>query len=217
MWDPASGLLHYIDNTGQKVHSCDPETGEARTLTMPSVITTLVLREGGGAVVTLRSGIHFLDLESGALELVSPLADPPPHVFNDGKVDARGRFMIGASTANFADPGPDGGLFRLDPDHKLHPARFWHPFLKQSLLVARREDVLLLRQLAQNDLRLRLRYRDRFGVWPPYFRGHQRPWEVCPTGQPSMRMGSTGSPFIRAARSPPSGRMARSNGRSTCR
>src|SRR5690606_17516460 len=59
------------------------------------------------------------DLESGALELVSPLADPPPHVFNDGKVDARGRFMIGASTSNFADPGPDGGLFRLDPDHTL--------------------------------------------------------------------------------------------------
>jgi sugar lactone lactonase YvrE len=86
---------------------------------MPSVITTLVLRKGGGAAVTLRTGIHFLDLHSGALELVLPLADPPPFVFNDGKVDSRGRFMIGASTANFAEPGPDGGLFRFDPDHRL--------------------------------------------------------------------------------------------------
>jgi L-arabinonolactonase len=119
MWDPSSRLLHYIDNTGRKVHSFDPESGSTRTLEMPSVITTLVLREGGGAVVTLRSGIHFLDLDSGALELVSPLADPPPHVFNDGKVDARGQFMIGASTANFTDPGPDGGLFRLDADRTL--------------------------------------------------------------------------------------------------
>jgi L-arabinonolactonase len=119
MWDPSSGLLHYIDNTGRKVHSFDPESGIARTLDMPSVITTLVLREGGGAVLTLRSGIHFLDLGSGGLELVSPLADPPPYVFNDGKVDARGRFLIGATTTNFAEPSPDGGLFRFDPDHTL--------------------------------------------------------------------------------------------------
>jgi sugar lactone lactonase YvrE len=119
MWDPARQVLHYIDNSGMKVHTYDPASGTARTLEMPAVITTLVLRRGGGAVVTLRSGVHFLDLDTGALELVHPLPDPPAHVFNDGKVDVRGRFVIGASTANFADPGPDGGLFRLDPDHSL--------------------------------------------------------------------------------------------------
>jgi sugar lactone lactonase YvrE len=86
---------------------------------MPAVITTLVLRQGGGAVVTLRSGIHFLDLNTGELELVHPLPSSSPHVFNDGKVDRHGRFLIGASTANFAEPGPDGGLFRLDPDQTL--------------------------------------------------------------------------------------------------
>lgn len=119
LWDDERQLLHYIDNSGMKVHSFDPETGTVRTLDMPSVITTLVLREGGGAVVTLRTGIHFLNLDTGATEPIHPLPDPPPHVYNDGKVDARGRFVIGASTANFNDPGPDGGLFRLDPDRTL--------------------------------------------------------------------------------------------------
>jgi sugar lactone lactonase YvrE len=119
MWDAGRCVLHYIDNSGRKVHSYDPETGTARTLEMPSVVTTLVLRRDGGAVVTLRSGIHFLDLDTGALELVDPLADPPPYVYNDGKVDSRGRFLIGGSTANFAAPSPDGGLFRLDPDRRL--------------------------------------------------------------------------------------------------
>jgi sugar lactone lactonase YvrE len=118
MWDPLLQRLYYIDNSGKKVHSLDPATDVTRTLDMPSVITTLVLREGG-AVVTLRTGIHFLDLNTGALELISPLADPPPYVFNDGKVDSRGRFIIGASTANFGNPGPDGGLFRLDADRTL--------------------------------------------------------------------------------------------------
>lgn len=119
MWDAERGELHYIDNAGCKVHSYNPETGAARTLEMPSVITTLVLRRGGGAVVTLRSGIHFLDLDTGALEMIDPLPDPPPYVYNDGKVDSRGRFLIGGSTANFANPGPDGGLFRLDPDRTV--------------------------------------------------------------------------------------------------
>lgn len=119
LWDARRQVLHYIDNGGMKVHSFDPASGAARTLALPSVITTLVLRGNGGAVVTLRSGIHFLDLDSGALECLHPLSDPPPHVYNDGKVDARGRVLIGASTANFANPGPDGGLFRLDPDLTL--------------------------------------------------------------------------------------------------
>jgi len=119
MWDVARQVLHYIDNSGMKVHTYDPASGKSRTLDMPAVITTLVLRQGGGAVVTLRTGIHFLDLESGELELIHPLPDPPPHVYNDGKVDQRGRFIIGASTADFTNPGPEGGLFRLDPDLSL--------------------------------------------------------------------------------------------------
>jgi sugar lactone lactonase YvrE len=116
MWDARRRVLHYIDNSGGKVHTLDPSSGMSRTLEMPAVITTLVLRRNGGAVVTLRTGIHFLDLDTGDLEMIHPLPDPPAHVFNDGKVDSRGRFLIGASTGNFTDPGPDGGLFRLDPD-----------------------------------------------------------------------------------------------------
>jgi sugar lactone lactonase YvrE len=116
MWDVRRQVLHYIDNSGRKVHTFDPSRGTARTLEMPAVITTLVLRRNGGAVVTLRTGIHFLDLDTGDLEMIHPLPDPPAHVFNDGKVDSRGRFLIGASTGNFTDPAPDGGLFRLDPD-----------------------------------------------------------------------------------------------------
>jgi sugar lactone lactonase YvrE len=119
MWDSARQVLHYIDNSAMKVHTFDPASSNSRTLDMPSVITTLVLRQGGGAVVTLHTGIHFLDLDTGALELVHPLPEPPPHVYNDGKVESRGRFVIGASTPHFADPGPEGGLFRLDPDLSL--------------------------------------------------------------------------------------------------
>lgn len=119
MWDARTQRLYYIDNSGWKVHSFEPATGAGRTLDMPCTITTLVLRENGGAVITLRTGIHFLDLETGALELVAPLADPPTYLYNDGKVDSRGRFLIGGSTTKFSAPEPDGGLFRFDPDGTL--------------------------------------------------------------------------------------------------
>ena len=120
IWDAAANVLYYVDNFGMKVHRHDPATGTHRTYAMPSVVTTMALRRHGGAVVTLRTGIHFLDLDSGALELVHPLPDPRPWSYNDGTVDARGRFLIGASTPNVQAPSPDGGLFRLDPDLGLH-------------------------------------------------------------------------------------------------
>jgi sugar lactone lactonase YvrE len=119
LWDADAGQLYYIDNAGCKVHRFDPASGATRSWDLPTVITTLALRASGGAVVTLRSGIHFWDPETNALATIAPLADPPPHVYNDGKVDRRGRFVIGACTPNFANPDNSGGLFRLDPDHSL--------------------------------------------------------------------------------------------------
>lgn len=120
MWDPTSQQLHYVDNIGRQVHTLDTVSGDTRTLEMPSIVSTLVLRERGGVVVTLGSGIHGLDLASGELELISPLSKPPRYVYNDGKVDRRGRFLIGGSTRTRPpEPKPDGGLYRLDPDHSL--------------------------------------------------------------------------------------------------
>jgi sugar lactone lactonase YvrE len=119
LWDVAEQALYFIDNTGQKVHRHHPGTGATRSWDMPSVITALAVRAGGGAVVTLRTGVHTLDFETGAVTALHPLDQPPPYVFNDGKVDARGRFVIGASTANFANPQPDGGVYSLEAGRGL--------------------------------------------------------------------------------------------------
>lgn len=119
LWDVQEQALYYVDNFGQKVHRYDPATGEAQSWATPSIVTSLALRESGGAIVTLHSGIHFLDFASGRCEAIHPLPDPPPHVYNDAKADSRGRWLIGGSTAQFADPTPDGGLYRLDPDLDL--------------------------------------------------------------------------------------------------
>jgi L-arabinonolactonase len=119
LWDCEDQALYFIDNFGKKVHRHQPDAGETRTWDMPDIITALALRAGGGAVVALRSGIHFLDLDTGALECVWSVPPPRAHGFNDGKVDRAGRFMIGASTTNFSHPTPDGGLLRLDANRAV--------------------------------------------------------------------------------------------------
>lgn len=119
IWDEAAQALYYIDNFGQQILRYDPASGKTATCDVPSVITSLGLRAKGGLIATMRSGIEFVDFGTGAREMVAPLGDPPPIVYNDARVDRRGRWIIGACTANADDPAPDGGLMRLDPDLTL--------------------------------------------------------------------------------------------------
>lgn len=120
LWDVAEQALYYVDNAEMKIHRMHEPTGETRTWQLPEVVTTLAMRKGGGACITLTSGICMFDFETGEIKMLRPLGDPPQMVYNDGTVDRRGRFLIGGSTNKFDAPQPDGGLFRLDPDHSLH-------------------------------------------------------------------------------------------------
>jgi sugar lactone lactonase YvrE len=121
LWDVTGQALFYFDIWACKVHRYDPASGSTQSWDVPSIITSLALREGGGVVAALDDGIYGLDLETGAVAAVA-LQDPPPSVrYNDGKVDRRGRYVIGASTRTFDHPKPDGGVFSLGRDHRLRP------------------------------------------------------------------------------------------------
>ena len=119
LWDAAEQALYVHRQCGHARCIAAPG-GRREYLRYARVITTLVLRQGGGALSRCAAASIYSILTAARWSWSHPLADPPPYVFNDGKVDQRGRFLIGACTANFADPTPDGGLWRLDPDHRLH-------------------------------------------------------------------------------------------------
>jgi L-arabinonolactonase len=86
---------------------------------MPAAIGSLALRESGGVLVALRSGLHLLDLESGALTLVcAPEPERPDNRLNDGRCDRRGRFWVGSMQDR--ERGSTGALYRIDPDHRGH-------------------------------------------------------------------------------------------------
>jgi sugar lactone lactonase YvrE len=86
---------------------------------VPEKIGSMALRKKGGAVVSLKNGFHFLDLDNGECTLIiDPEPDKPTTRLNDGKVDKRGRFVAGSMDT--MEEGPNGALYRLDPDLSLH-------------------------------------------------------------------------------------------------
>ena len=119
VWDVQEQRLYWIDVTGCRIFRCTADGREVRAWDLPETIGSLALRRGGGAVVALASGFHFLDFDSGQTELIAATASDKPHTrLNDGKVDPRGRFVVGGMDTR--EGGADAALFRLDADLSLH-------------------------------------------------------------------------------------------------
>lgn len=120
VWDVREQALYLVDIVGKVVHRYDPSNGTTRTWNVGKVIGSMALRERGGAVVALRDGVYALDFASGAVEPHALPKDLNPRVqFNDGKVDRRGRFIVGSGDSQLRDTQSIGSLYRLDPDRSL--------------------------------------------------------------------------------------------------
>lgn len=96
LWHPAERNIYWVDIASYKVHRMHPLTGEHREWLMSSEPAALALHPHGGLVVAQRSGFVHLDTVSGE---VTPIAAAPYDTsvarFNDGRVDAAGRFWVG--------------------------------------------------------------------------------------------------------------------------
>ena len=113
VWDVAEQALYYIDILTRKVFRWDPASGDHRTWDVPDIIGSMALREAGGAVLALGTGVHTLDFATGSVEPLALLDPPQPEVqLADGKVDRRGRFVFG--TSHRAMKETVGGLYSLD-------------------------------------------------------------------------------------------------------
>ncbi|TNE39306.1 MAG: SMP-30/gluconolactonase/LRE family protein [Sphingomonadales bacterium] len=120
VWDVEEQALYYVDIVGKKVHRLDHASGATRSWDVPGVIGSMALRRDGGALVALVDGFYNLDLETGE---VTPLYRPegldPRVQFNDGKVDRRGRFVVGTTDSMAKEPL--GTVYSFDADHRLTP------------------------------------------------------------------------------------------------
>ena len=134
VWDVAEQALYYIDIVEKAVFRWNPASSDVKRWDMPDIIGSLALREGGGAIVALGSGVYSLDFTTGAVEPLALLDPPDPELqLADGKVDRAGRFVF--ATSHRAMKEARGGLYslewgrltKLDGDIHLGNGPCWSP------------------------------------------------------------------------------------------
>ncbi len=120
VWDVGTQALYFLDIPQRRVHRFEPHTGLTRTWETPATVGAMALRERGGAVLAMRDEVCTLDFDTGSVKAIAKAdAQSPQAIFNDGKVDKRGRFIIGSCCTDLVDPQPVGGAFSLSPHHEL--------------------------------------------------------------------------------------------------
>jgi len=120
LWDVDQERLYWIDSFDGRVFRGTADGREIRCWDLPQKIGSMAIRnDGSGAIVSLARGFHLLDFKTGDVDLVvDPEPGKPRNRLNDGKVDKRGRFVAGSMDT--MEEGPNGALYRLDPDFSLH-------------------------------------------------------------------------------------------------
>jgi len=119
LWDVAEQALYWIDILGRAVLRHDPATGATLRWEVPNIIGSMAIRAAGGAIVALADGVHTLDFETGACAMLATSSDLNDLVqLADGKVDRRGRFIVGSSDRGMKEAR--GKLYSLWADTRLH-------------------------------------------------------------------------------------------------
>lgn len=135
--------LHWVDclcsPSELYILPVDPVTGaptsEARVLSLADSVSVVAFRRNkpGSYIAAYYQGVCFLDEATGEIEVVReiiPTEERHERRFNDGGVDAMGRFWLAEIDVQAAayeagnlpkDYGvPKGRLWRYDPDGRLH-------------------------------------------------------------------------------------------------
>jgi len=137
--NPEQERLYWIDSFDGRVFRATAQGSEIRCWDVPQKIGSMALRKGRRRrpVVSLQRGFHLLDFKNrrGSVDR-RPLNPARP---TTGSTTARSTSMAGLSRARWTRwrKGPNGALYRLDPELLAAPARQRDHRLQRPVLEAR--------------------------------------------------------------------------------
>lgn len=114
VWASDQSSLYWVDIKQKLVHRLQTLTGAQRTWAIPEQVSSIAQRVNGRWVATVRDGFVELDLTHGGAvtPIVLPEAGMPKNRFNDGKVDANGRYWAGSMDDD--ETAASGSLYCLN-------------------------------------------------------------------------------------------------------
>jgi len=117
-WSEAESALYWADILEGEIHRYHLSTGEHTVLSFHEEVGCFALREGGGFIVAMRTGIWLAD-KHGLLQrkVCDNPSNPQLARFNDGGTDHFGRFYAGT----FWAPGDYNGALLMRIDNDLTP------------------------------------------------------------------------------------------------
>jgi D-xylonolactonase len=125
LWDGAREVLWWVDIKSPTLHAHHLASGANHAQPLPYRLTALGLAVDADLVAVGDAGFVRLsvdaDLQVSIAEVIAPLTLPQGMRFNDGKVDAAGRFWAGSMED--AEGAARGGLYRLDRRRQLSLVR----------------------------------------------------------------------------------------------
>ncbi|MBD9596020.1 MULTISPECIES: SMP-30/gluconolactonase/LRE family protein [Ensifer] len=105
VWDDRTHKLCWVDIVGKSIHRLCPRTGNHEKWRFQDLVTSIGLRDDGGAIVGLRKSIALWEF-GGELRLVAEVEpDVPGNRLNEGVVAPDGAFWVGTMQDNIAADG----------------------------------------------------------------------------------------------------------------
>ena len=97
-WDERGQILYWVDITGMKLHRLHLPTMEHRVRGFDQPVACVVLDQGDGLVLGMKTGVfHLASFDASPVLIVaSPELDLATNRFNDGRCDSAGRLVIGS-------------------------------------------------------------------------------------------------------------------------
>jgi sugar lactone lactonase YvrE len=107
LWRDAERRLYWLDLRGPAIYRFDPVSGrnEALNADLPAGLGGMAFDGKGRWILVDDAGIHRIDPKSGRrTALANPEAGRSENIFNDAKVDRRGRLWTGSCNRDWVTP-----------------------------------------------------------------------------------------------------------------
>jgi sugar lactone lactonase YvrE len=117
LWNAADGKFWWTDIQASRLHRMDPRTRQVETVVTPERLGcfAFIAGEAGRILAAFESGVGVFDCAAGTVDWIARPEIRTGRRFNDGRVDAQGRFWIATMVEDAAQAGAESAsLYRFD-------------------------------------------------------------------------------------------------------